>query len=82
MKKTTNKTTKKKEKDVHICSKCLEEVKPSSLYWIQVKDMFGIGFQILMCEDCIEDKENFLRYESYKVLEPLYKKRVYKKKNA
>lgn len=80
MKKTTNKTaTKKKEKDVHICSKCLEEIKPSSLYWVQV-NLSGTEFQILVCEDCIEDKENFSRYESYKVLEPLYKKRVYKKK--
>lgn len=73
-------TTKKKEKEAHICSKCLNEIKPSSLYWVHVKDEIGAEFQTLVCEDCIEEPDNFSRYEFYKVLEPLYKKRVYKKK--
>jgi len=74
-------TDKKKKKEVYLCSKCLEEVTPSTLQWVSVTDQFGCQFQILICDDCLEKKDEYIsRYETFEVVRPLYKKREYKKK--
>lgn len=74
----TKTTTKKKEKEVHICHKCLNEIAPTSLRWVLIKDWLGLTCEILICDDCIEIHKD--RYEVFEVLKPLYKKREYKKK--
>lgn len=74
-------TDKKKKKEVYLCSKCLEEVTPSTLQWVSVTDEFGCQFQILICDDCLEKKSEYIhRYKTFEVIKPLYKKREYKKK--
>ena len=74
----TKKTTKKKEKEVHICHKCLNEIAPTSLRWVMIKDWLGLTSEILICDDCIEIYKE--KYEVFEILGPLYKKREYKKK--
>jgi hypothetical protein len=72
---------KKKEKEAHLCSKCLEEINPTLLQWVTVTDYFNITYQVLICEDCIEKKEEYMfMYEKFEVASSLYKKRVYKNK--
>jgi len=75
---TKKTTTKKKEKEIHICFKCLNEVAPTTLRWVMIKDWLGLTSEILICDDCIEIYKE--KYEVFEVLEPLYKKREYKKK--
>ena len=73
---------KKKEKEIHLCSKCLKEIKPSLLQWVSVTDQFGADFQILVCEDCLAKKETFVLYQRHEIVKPLYKKRVLKTKEV
>jgi hypothetical protein len=73
----------KKKKENYICSKCLEEVDQNTLNWVLVEDFLGMTFEILICDECIEHKAEYIeRYKKFEVIKPLYKKRVYKKKNA
>jgi hypothetical protein len=72
---------KKKEKEVHLCSKCLKDINPTLLKWVTVTDYFNITYQILICDHCIEKKDEYMyMYEKFEVASTLYKKREYKKK--
>jgi hypothetical protein len=77
-KEKTTKSTKKKEE--HLCICCLEDTKPTELFWVSVTDHYEMSFQIPFCEKCLKNKENFSNYSSYEVVRSVHKKREYKKK--
>jgi hypothetical protein len=76
------KEVKKKQKELPICTKCIKEVKPTSLQWVNVKDEYNAEYMIPICDDCLEKnkKEYLERYEIFEVVKPYQKKREYKKK--
>ena len=77
---TPKKVVKPRKKEVHLCFKCLNEIDPHILKWVSVTNKLGMSFQIPICEDCIEHREDYIHlYEKFEVRDPLYKKRVYKK---
>jgi hypothetical protein len=73
----------KKPKSVYICSWCLNDSKPTSLYKVTITDFYGKTYQIPVCDSCLEKKEEYIkRYKTFEIYETLHKKRISKKKNA